>query len=553
MSMKLVIIGGVAGGATAAARARRVSEEARIILFERGEFISFANCGLPYYVGGAIPDRGRLLVTTAAAFESRYRIDIRTFSEVLSIDRAAKTVKVMNHATGETYTETYDKLILSPGAAPIKPPLPGIDNDKVFTLRTIPDSDRIKAYIDQRRPTAAVVVGGGFIGLEMIESLTERGIKTTLLEKLDQVLPPFDADMAAIVQSGLKRKGVECLLGQGLSAVSEQDNRLRVATDSGVEIVCDMLILSVGIRPENVLAKDAGLELCPRGHIKVDTSMRTSDEDIYAVGDAVCTYDLVLGTPTATALAGPANKQARIAADNAMGRAAVFPGTLGTAVVKVFDLTAASTGANEKTLAANKIPYRVSYTHSGSHASYYPGAEPMAIKLLFAPDDGKILGAQIVGGGGVDKRIDVLATALRGHMRAGDLEELELAYAPPYSSAKDPVNVAGYVANNILKGDMQIVTWQEIDNLPKDHVLIDLRERREMDMSGFIKGALHIPVNSLRDRLGELDRSKTYVVYCAVGLRGYIAYRILVQHGFKARNLSGGYTTYYLAKGETIS
>ena len=553
MSMKLVIIGGVAGGATAAARARRVSEEARIILFERGEFISFANCGLPYYVGGAIPDRGRLLVTTAAAFESRYRIDIRTFSEVLSIDRAAKTVKVMNHATGETYTETYDKLILSPGAAPIKPPLPGIDNDKVFTLRTIPDSDRIKAYIDQRRPTAAVVVGGGFIGLEMIESLTERGIKTTLLEKLDQVLPPFDGDMAAIVQSGLKRKGVECLLGQGLSAVSEQDNRLRVATDSGVEIVCDMLILSVGIRPENVLAKEAGLELCPRGHIKVDASMRTSDKDIYAVGDAVCTYDLVLGTPTATALAGPANKQARIAADNAMGRAAVFPGTLGTAVVKVFDLTAASTGANEKTLAANKIPYRVSYTHSGSHASYYPGAEPMAIKLLFAPDDGKILGAQIVGGGGVDKRIDVLATALRGHMRAGDLEELELAYAPPYSSAKDPVNVAGYVANNILKGDMQIVTWQEIDNLPEDHVLIDLRERRELDMSGFIKGALHIPVNSLRDRLGELDRSKTYVVYCAVGLRGYIAYRILVQHGFKARNLSGGYTTYYLAKGETIS
>jgi len=549
MQTKLVIIGGVAGGATAAARARRVSEEARIILFERGEFISFANCGLPYYVGGAIPDRGRLLVTTAAAFESRYRIDIRTFSEVLSIDRAAKTVKVMNHATGETYTETYDKLILSPGAAPIKPPLPGIDNDKVFTLRTIPDSDRIKAYIDQRRPTAAVVVGGGFIGLEMIESLTERGIKTTLLEKLDQVLPPFDGDMAAIVQSGLKRKGVECLLGQGLSGISEQDNRLRVATDSGGEIVCDMLILSVGIRPENALAKASGLDLCPRGHIKVDASMRTSDKDIYAVGDAVCTQDLVLGTPTATALAGPANKQARIAADNALGRTATFPGTLGTAVVKVFDLTAASTGANEKTLAEHKIPYLTSYTHSGSHASYYPGAEPMAIKLLFAPDDGRILGAQIVGGAGVDKRIDVLAAALRGHMRAADLEELELAYAPPYSSAKDPVNVAGYVANNILKGDMQIVSWRDIDNLPADHVLIDLRERMELDMSGYIKGALHIPLNSLRDRLSELDRSKTYVVYCAAGLRGYIAYRILAQHGFKARNLSGGFMTYAVATG----
>jgi len=549
MSMKLVIIGGVAGGATAAARARRVSEDARIILFERGEFISFANCGLPYYVGGSIPERGRLLVTTAAAFQSRYRIDIRTFSEVLSIDRARKTVTVKNHASKETYTETYDKLILSPGASPIMPPVPGIDHAKVFTLRTIPDADRIKACIDRERPSSAVVVGGGFIGLEMVENLIERGIKTTLLEKLPQVLPPFDAEMAAIVQSALRDKGVELLLGQGLSALSEQDNRLRVATDSGGEIVCDMLILSVGIRPENALAKTAGLELCPAGHIQVDASLRTSDPDIFAVGDAVCTHDLVLGIPTATALAGPANKQARIAADNALGRAEVFRGTVGTAVVKVFDLTAASTGANEKTLSEHKIPYLASCTHSGSHASYYPGAEPMAIKLLFAPDTGKLLGAQIVGGAGVDKRIDVLATAIKAGMRAADLEELELAYAPPYSSAKDPVNVAGYVANNIVKGDMQIVTWREIDNLPEGHVLIDLREQKELDMAGFIKGALHIPLNSLRDRLSELDRDKTYVVYCAVGLRGYIAYRILVQHGYKAKNLSGGYTTYSLARG----
>ncbi|MEN6474126.1 MAG: FAD-dependent oxidoreductase [Syntrophaceae bacterium] len=550
MRTKLVIIGGVAGGATAAARARRVSEESRIILFERGEFISFANCGLPYYVGGAIPERGRLLVTTAAAFESRYHIDIRTFSEVLSIDRAAKTVTVMNHAGGETYTETYDKLILCPGAAPIKPPLPGIDNEKVFTLRTIPDADRIKAYIDQERPASAVVVGGGFIGLEMIESLTERGVKTTVLEKLTQILPPFDADMAAIVQAGLSGKGVELLLGQGLSAVSERNNRLRVATDSGAEIVCDMLILSVGIRPENALAKAAGIDLCPRGHIAVDASLRTSDPDIFAVGDAVCVHDLILGIPTSTALAGPANKQARIAADNALGRTEVFRGTLGTAVVKVFDLTAASTGANEKALSEHKIPYLVSYTHPGSHASYFPGAELMSIKLIIAPGDGRILGAQIVGGAGVDKRIDVLATALKAGMRAGDLEELELAYAPPYSSAKDPINVAGYVANNILKGDVEIVTWQEIDNLPADHVLIDLREHEELDMSGFIKGALHIPLNSLRDRLSELDRSKTYVVYCAAGLRGYIAYRVLVQQGFKARNLNGGFMTYAVATGK---
>jgi len=549
MSMKLLIIGGVAGGATAAARARRISEDARIILFERGEFISFANCGLPYYVGGAIQERSKLLVTTAAAFGARYRIDIRTSSEVLSIDRAAKTVTVKNLARDETYTEPYDKLILCPGAAPIKPPLPGIDNGKVFTLRTIPDADRIKAYIDQARPSSAVVVGGGFIGLEMVENLTRRGIGTTVLEKLPQVLPPFDADMAAIVQAHLGDKGVDLRLGQGLSGVREHDRRLRVATDSGAEIVCDLLILAVGIRPENDLARAAGLDLCPRGHIRVDASLRTSDGDILAVGDAVCTHDIVLGFPTATALAGPANKQARIAADNALGRTEVYRGTLGTAVVRVFDLTAACTGMNEKLLSEHQVPYLTSYTHPGSHASYFPGAEQMSIKLIFGPADGRILGAQIVGGSGVDKRIDVLATAIKAGMRAADLEELELAYAPPYSSAKDPVNVAGYVANNILKGDMRIVTWREIDSLPADHVLIDLREQIELDVSGILPGALHIPLNSLRDRLAELDRSRTYVVYCAAGLRGYIAYRILVQHGFKALNLSGGFMTYAWATG----
>jgi len=549
MSMKLVVIGGVAGGATAAARARRISEDAHIILFERGEFISFANCGLPYYIGGVIPERGRLLVAGIETFRQRYRIDVRTLSEVLSIDRAAKTVTVMNHADGQTYAEAYDRLILSPGAAPIRPPLPGLDHDRVFTLRTIPDADRIKAAIETMRSASAVVVGGGFIGLEMAESLTARGIRTTVLEKLPQLLPPFDADMAALVQAHLGDKGVDLRLGQGLSGVREQDRRLKVATDSGAEIVCDLLILSVGVRPENDLAKAAGLDLCPRGHIRVDASLRTSDPDIFAVGDAVCTHDCVLGFPTAAALAGPANKQARIAADNALGRAETFRGTLGTAVVRVFDLTAACTGMNEKLLAEHQVPYLTSYTHPGSHASYFPGAEQMSIKLIFAPSSGRILGAQIVGGSGVDKRIDVLATAIRGHMRAADLEELELAYAPPYSSAKDPVNVAGYVANNILKGDVQIVTWRDIDSLPADHVLIDLREQIELDMSGSIKGALHIPLNTLRGRLAGLDRTKTYVVYCAAGLRGYIACRILMQHGLKAKNVSGGYMTWQPARG----
>lgn len=547
--MKLVVIGGVAGGATAAARARRLNEHAEIVLFEKGEFISFANCGLPYYIGGVIEERGDLLVTTAEAFKDRYRIDVRTSCEVTAIDRSAKTVAVRENADGKTYTESYDKIILSPGAAPIVPPLPGIDNEKVFTLRTVPDSDRIKTYINERHPEAAVVVGGGFIGLEMVESLRKCGIKTVLLEKLDQVLPPLDYEMAAMVHARLMESGVDLKLGQGLASVSESDDRLRVKTDAGEDIICDMCILSVGIRPMNGLAKSAGLELCPRGHIKVDAAMRTSDPDIYAVGDVICTQDPVLGDIAAIALAGPANRQARIAADNAMGRSSVYLGTIGTAIVKLFDLTAASTGASEKSLIASGVPYISSYTLSSSHASYYPGANEMAIKLLFAPD-GLILGAQIVGCEGVDKRIDVIAAALRNGLKAADLEKLELAYAPPFSSAKDPVNVAGYVANNILNGDMEIASWREIGDLPKDHILIDLRDSMELDMTGYISGAVHIPLNSLRDHLPGLDKAKTYVVYCAVGLRGYLAHRILVQNGFKAKNLSGGYTMYMWSRKE---
>jgi NADPH-dependent 2,4-dienoyl-CoA reductase/sulfur reductase-like enzyme len=404
-------------GATAAARARRLDERAEIVLFERGEFISFANCGLPYYVGGVISKRSHLLVTTTGTFSSRYRIDVRTFSEVTAIDRERKTVTWRNVLSGETSGETYDRLILSPGAEPVRPDLPGSDLDNVFTLRNIPDADRINAFIEKNRPASAVVVGGGFIGVEMAENLVLRGIKTSLLEKFDQVLPTLDPEMAAMVQEELKDNGVDLELGSGLRAISRKGGRLTVTTDSGRDLECDMLILSMGIRPESSLAKEAGLGLCERGHIKVNASLQTSDPDIYAVGDAVCVHDFVLGIPTATALAGPANKQARIAADNSMGRSSAFRGTLGTSVVKVFDLTAASTGASEKTLKANNIPFLASYTHSGSHASYYPGANQLSVKLLFSPDDGRVLGGQIIGADGTDKRIDVLATAIRARIR----------------------------------------------------------------------------------------------------------------------------------------
>jgi len=550
---KLLIIGGVAGGATAAARARRIDEHAEIILFERGEHISFANCGLPYYIGEVIKERNDLLVTTPAEFKMRYNIDIRTFSEVIAIDRKNRQIEIKNLKTGKTYRESYDKIILSPGAEPIRPPLPGIESEKIFTLRNIPDSDRIKAFTDSRKPASAVVIGGGFIGLEMAENLVHRGIKTTVVEMLDQVMPPIDFEMAAIVHAHLQAKGVICELGDGVKAFSEKQGQLIVSTQKGKEIECDMAILSVGIRPENKLAKEAGLDISARGSIKVDATMRTSDPNIYAVGDAVEVRDIVTGLPVMTALAGTANKQGRIAADNALGRKSLFAGTLGTGVVKVFDLTVASTGANEKTLKQNNIPYRVSYTHSDSHASYYPGAGMMAVKLIFSPGTGKILGAQIVGEDGVDKRIDVLATAIRGAMTVYDLEELELAYAPPYGSAKDPVNIAGFVAANILKSDMETVNWNELGELDrKRYILIDLRNKIELDESGTIEDALHIPLHKLRKELPKLDKEKIYILFCAVGFRGYLGYRILLQNGFRALNLSGGYKTYMNVKDKIL-
>lgn len=549
MAIKLVIVGGVAGGATAAARARRLDEQAEIVIFERGEHISFANCGLPYYIGQVIKKRDRLLVTTAEALRTRYNIDVRNFSEVIAIDRQKKQVSAKNIQTGEIYTETYDKLILSPGAEPIKPQMQGIDLDTVFSVRNIPDTDRIKACIDNHRPQSAVIVGGGYIGLEMAENLVERGIKTTIIEMLDQVIAPLDYEMAALVQDHIKDRGVVLELQNSATAFTKKGNRTVVTTGRGREIECDLVILSIGIRPETQLARAANLEIGDRGGIKVNARMQTSDPDIFAVGDAVEIKEFVTGVPAIIALAGPANKQGRIAADNAMGRQSIFNGSQGTAIVKVFDMTAASTGVSEKILQKNNIPHLISYTHSDSHAGYYPGAELLSIKLLFTPDDGTLLGAQVVGKEGVDKRIDVLATALRGNMTVFDLEELELAYAPPYSSAKDPVNIAGFVAANILRGDMETTYWQDLETLDRNEcVLIDLRTRKELEKIGTIDNAINIPVDDLRQNLVKLDKEKAYVLCCAVGQRAYIGHRILKQKGFKSSNLSGGYVTYASVK-----
>jgi len=548
MSVKLLIVGGVAGGATAAARARRLDERAEIILFERGEYISFANCGLPYYIGNVIKSRDSLLVTTAEAFNARYNIDVRLFSEVVSIDRVHKQIKVHDIMTGRIYEERYDKLILSPGAEPVRPPFKGIDLENVLTLRNIPDSDMIKAHVDAGRHESAVIVGGGFIGLEMAENLVNRGIKTTIIEKLDQLMAPLDPEMSAMVEDHIREKGIECYPGEGVRGFTEDEGRITAHTDRDRNIECDMVILSVGVRPENRLAKDAGLAVGHMGGIKVNAAMRTSDPDIYAIGDAVEVRDFISGQPVMTALAGPANKEARVAADNAMGGKSIFKGTTGTSVLKIFDLTVASTGLSEKTCRHNNIPCLVSYTHSNSHAVYYPAAKMMAIKLVFAPSNGRVLGAQIIGMEGVDKRIDILATAIRGSMTVFDLEELELAYAPPYSSAKDPVNVAGFVASNILNGDVRNINWDNMDDLdPEKDVIVDLRDKRELNETGFIPGAVHIPLVELRSRLPELDREKNYIVYCAVGMRGYLAHRILAQNGFKSKNLSGGYRTYSAA------
>jgi NADPH-dependent 2,4-dienoyl-CoA reductase/sulfur reductase-like enzyme/rhodanese-related sulfurtransferase len=545
MTCKLLIIGGVAGGATAAARARRLDEDAEIVLFERGEYISFANCGLPYYVGDVIKTREDLLVTTPEDFKARYRIDVRIFSDVVSIDRAGREVIVNNLATGESYRERYDRIILSPGAEPAGLPA-GYDGfGNVFSLRNIPDADRIKAYADRTGPCSAVVAGGGFIGLEMAENLAKKGVKTTIVEKLPQVMNTFDHEMVSVVHGHLQENGVSCLLGHGISSLVGQGMVSAVVTENGESIPCDLLVLSMGVRPDTRLARQAGLAMGELGGIKVNALLMTSDPDIFAVGDAVEVTDFVTGLPTLTALAGPANKQGRLAAGNALGRRTVYTGTLGTSVVKVFNMTLASTGTSERVLRKNGIPHLISYTHSTSHAGYYPGAEMMTIKLVFSPGTGRILGSQVVGGAGVDKRIDVLATAIRGSMTVFDLEEIDLAYAPPYSSAKDPVNVAGLVASNILKGDHEIVHSKDLKNIDAGSaVLVDVRDMEDLMRSSPIEGALHVPLRRLRKRTEKLDRDKMYITYCEVGTRSYAAHRILAQKGFRSKNLSGGYKTY---------
>jgi NADPH-dependent 2,4-dienoyl-CoA reductase/sulfur reductase-like enzyme/rhodanese-related sulfurtransferase len=542
--MKLVIVGGVAGGASAAARARRLNERAEIVLIERGEYVSFANCGLPYYIGGEIRKRDELLVSTPEKLKNRFLIDVRINSEAVAIDRARKRLTVREPATGRVYEESYDKLILSPGAAPIRPPLPGADLDTVLTLRNIPDTDRIKALLGKKGSKSAVIVGGGFIGLEMAEAIVRRGIKVTVIEMLDQVMAPLDYEMAAIIHNHLRGKGVELMLSERVESFEKKKGLTVVRTASGREVSAGVVILSVGVKPEVELARSAGLKIGERGGITVDDHLRTSDPDVFAVGDAIEVRDIVTQTVSLVPLAGPANKQGRIAADNALGRNSVFKGVQGTSVVRVFELAAASTGASAKTLSRLNRPFLVSFTHSSSHASYYPGAQRVSIKLIFEPGTGKVLGAQVVGRDGVDKRIDVLATAIRAGMTVFDLEELELAYAPPFGSAKDPVNMAGFVAANMLKGDVENVNWNELDDLEKNAVLIDLRDKDELEEYGRIGDALHIPLNDLRGRLQELSRDKTYYLYCAVGLRGYIGWRILVQHGFKARNVSGGIVTW---------
>lgn len=546
--MNYLIIGGVAGGATVAARLRRMDEKANIILFERGKYVSYANCGLPYYIGDTINNREKLFVQTAKGFTDRFRIDIRTEQEVTAIRPDKKEVEIKNLSTGETYTETYDKLVLSPGAEPLRPSIEGIGSKKIFTLRNVPDTDTIKNYVNTENPKRAIVVGGGFIGLEMAENLHDLGIQVDVVEMANQVMAPLDFSMAAIVHRQLTDKGVGLHLEDGVSRFEEKDGGVTVHLRSGKQIATDMVLLSIGVRPETKLAKDAGLAIGERGGIAVNDYMQTSDADIYALGDAVEVRHLVTGQPALIPLAGPANKQGRIVADNIVfGNKEKYPGSIGTSIAKVFDLTVAAAGANAKLLQRNNIPYISSYTHGASHAGYYPGAVPLSIKILFAPENGKLLGAQIVGFNGVDKRIEMLAQVIQRGGTVHDLAELEHAYAPPYSSAKDPVNMAGFVAENILNKKSQIIQWRELAELPADTIRIDVRTHDEYKL-GTIPGFINIPVDELREHLDELPKEKPIVVTCAVGLRGYLAYRILVQNGFKyVRNLSGGYKTWSVA------
>ncbi|HFI0755344.1 TPA: FAD-dependent oxidoreductase [Streptococcus suis] len=545
MSKKIVIIGGVAGGATAATRLRRLNEEDKIVLFEKGEYISFANCGLPYHVGGVIKERENLLLQTVDGMNQQYGLDVRNFSEVLEINPQSKSVTVLNHQTGERYVESYDQLIISTGAKAIVPPIVGIEEaDNVFRLRNIPDMDQIKAYVAENQIATATVVGGGFIGLEMMENLVELGIQVQLIEMAPQVMPTIDIEMAQLIHSQMNIHGVNLILNDGLKEFRQNGRELLLT--SGKTLQTDMTILSIGVLPENTLAKVAGLELGYKGGIKVNQQLQTSQPDIYAIGDAIEVIDLVSGQPTHIPLAWPANRQGRLVADIINGSDAGYFGTQGTAVAKVFELTVASTGNSERLLKQAGIEYETIHIHPNSHAGYYPGASPIALKLLFGID-GKILGAQAIGTEGVEKRIDVIATAMRFGARADQLASIELSYAPPYSSAKDPVNMLGYTADNILSGKVATFQWSQVDELISNNAfLLDVREEFEL-ATGTIESSHHIPLNQLRQRLGELPKNQPIYVYCQVGHRGYNAARILSQAGFDVKNLDGGYKTYKTA------
>ncbi len=540
---KLLVIGGVAGGASSAARARRLDETAEIILFERGPDISFANCGLPYHIGGTIAEREKLLVTTPEIMQRKYNFDVRTQTEVLSIDRTKKEVVAKNLQTGEEYTESYDHLILSPGAAPMRPPIPGIDNPNVLSLRNLQDMDRIIDHIDGKKNVA--VIGGGFIGLEVAEALQEMGIQATLIELAPQVMGPADPEMAALLHQELRLFGINLRLETSVTEFKENKDGVTLVLSDGKNLNVDATILAIGVKPENKLAVEAGLEIGTTGGIKVDEHMKTSDDSIYAVGDAVEITDYVTRLPALIPLAGPANRQGRIAADNIFGRDSVYKDTQGTSICKVFNMAIGMTGLSEKMAKRAGIAYEKIYVHPASHASYYPGSHPVSFKLIFDPASGKVLGAQAVGADGVDKRIDVIAVAIRSGLTVYDLSELELSYAPPFGSAKDVINYAGFVAGNVIDGDVKICHAEEAIK-PQDHQkLIDVRNEEEVGL-GTIPGAKNIPLPQLRENLDKFSKEKEYLVFCQVGLRGYLACRLLEQHGIKCRNLSGGYKTFMM-------
>ena len=539
--MKIIIIGGVAGGASAATRLRRMNETNEIIMFERSDYISFANCGLPYHIGETIKDRNNLLVQTVKGMKDRFGIDVRVKTEVLKINPKEKTVLAKNLVTGEKYEESYDKLLLSPGAEAFIPPIPGVHSKNIYSLRNMSDMDKIKSKVD-KKVKRAVVIGAGFIGLEIAENLVERDIEVTIIEKSNQVLAPVDFEIASEVHQHIKEFKTELFLNDGAKEFIEMGDKTKVKLESGIEIIADIIIMAIGVRPENKLALEAGLEIGKTGGIKVNEYLQTSDENIYAVGDAIEVKHYINGAESLIPLAWPANRQGRIVADTILGiRQKPYTGSLGTSILKAFDLTVSATGLNEKTLKRLGIPYMVTTVNRNDHASYYPGATPLTLKLIFNKE-GDILGAQAIGYKGVDKRIDIIATAIKGNLKVWDLQEVEVAYAPPYNSAKDPVNIAGYAAENMINGEHETFRYFEIDELLQDsnYQLLDVRTKMENRL-GTIKDSINIDVNELRDNLGSLNRDRTYLVFCQVGLRGYLAYRILVQNGFKVKNLDGGY------------